>query len=36
VTANLATAFELLSNMPDDFMQERRQDSLPQAREALL
>lgn len=33
---NLVQAFELLAEMPDDFMLDGRQDSLPQEREALV
>ncbi|MDR9469470.1 type II toxin-antitoxin system VapB family antitoxin [Marinospirillum sp.] len=32
---NLGRAFELLASMPDDFMQEGRQDEEPQEREAF-
>lgn len=35
VPKNLATAFELLAALPDDFMAEGRQDTLPQPREGL-
>ena len=31
--ANIAEAFELLTELPDDFMQEGRQDSPPQERD---
>jgi len=30
---NLSAAFEILASMPDDFMQNGRQDNLPQNRE---
>lgn len=33
---NLAEAFQLLTEMPDDFMQEGRQDIPPQDREAWV
>ncbi|WP_353570726.1 hypothetical protein [Candidatus Albibeggiatoa sp. nov. BB20] len=33
---DLSSAFELLTTMPDDFMQDGREDTLPQEREALL
>lgn len=32
---NLAPAFELLANLPDDFMRQGRKDSPPQERDAL-
>lgn len=35
VPKNLAAAFDLLAALPDDFMAEGRQDTLPQPREAL-
>ena len=34
-TQGLARAFELLSDLPDDFLAEGRQDSPPQTREEL-
>ena len=34
-TQGLARAFELLSNLPDDFLAEGRRDSRPQTREEL-
>lgn len=35
VPKNLAAAFDLLAALPDDFMAEGRQDTLPQPREGL-
>lgn len=35
VPKSLAAAFDLLAALPDDFMVEGRQDTLPQPREAL-
>lgn len=35
VPANAAAFFDLLANLPADFMAEGRQDTLPQEREAL-
>lgn len=35
VPKNLTAAFDLLTALPDDFMAEGRQDTLPQPREAL-
>jgi predicted outer membrane lipoprotein len=35
VPANLASAFDLLAAMPQDFMEDGRRDSLPQTREEL-
>jgi len=32
---NIARAFELLTELPDDFMEEGRQDGLPQERETF-
>jgi antitoxin VapB len=34
-TQGLARAFELLSDLPDDFLAEGRRDTLPQTREEL-
>ncbi len=33
--ANLGRAFELLTRLPDDFMREGREDTLPQEREEI-
>lgn len=35
VPQNLAAAFDLLASLPDDFMAEGRNDTLPQQREGL-
>jgi antitoxin VapB len=35
IPANLSVAFELLAGLPDDFMAEGRDDTLPQVREGL-
>lgn len=35
IPKNLATAFELLASLPDDFMAEGRNDAPPQPREGL-
>ena len=35
IPANLTAAFELLAGLPEDFMEEGRNDTPPQAREGL-
>jgi antitoxin VapB len=35
IPTNLSAAFDLLAALPDDFMQDGRNDTLPQVREGL-